>query len=788
MPKRTLATILLIFLSSVTLAQNAALPVPTDLKAVLVPTFAPPSAIGLRWSAPDGPWGYRVYRSEGDSLHFHFLGRTASRSYFDQITTGPNTYFYQVRTFAGVVDSQIVESAPSNTAWVTLGPPPSRVRGMIAGIVKDDTTGNPIRGVLMQFYRMSPSTNVISPLSFAITDSLGRYSTEVDTGTYTIHAEPPPSVPPAPPPYAPEWFDNVREQSRATKVAVEEGKTSEADFGLSRLQFPIRPKGVIAGTVTDDSTHMPIPFAVVRFFPQGVHILIYPPPSVLTDSLGQYRAVLDTGVYLVRADGIGIPTFVAVPYQPEWFDNVTAVGQATPVPVTPGSIFAADFALGLIVPPKLATIEGTVTNDVGNTDQPTVPLAGATVAILRPIQAMNSPYVLSTPPTVAWSDGAEVDGLGYCGGIVWRGRTDSAGHYRASVVSGNTYIAVAAKRGYLPEYYREKANPLQSDLIKADGDLTNIDFTLAPNPALQNSISGNVRDSLGTGVPSRIVLFPCASYPMMRALMFGHTDSTGAYVLREVRAGKYLVLAVPFRGYAPAFYSEGEYGVRSWQDADTVAVSGDVTGIDIGVRPVVPRGAVVLAGQVVDGAGLPLGGVRVFVLSSADGGILGFSVTDNSGSFTVEGLASIPVMVAFDREGYDPGLKQITPAQGEFAANIGTVSMSAAATGTPGVVSRAPAAYAMYPNYPNPFNPSTTIRFDLPVAAVARIVVYNILGQEIATLRDGLASAGAHSVTWDGKDGRGKTVAGGLYLVRFTAFNAAGAQQYSQMRKMVLVK
>ncbi len=346
---------------------------------------------------------------------------------------------------------------------------------------------------------------------------------------------------------------------------------------------------------------------------------------------------------------------------------------------------------------------------------------------------------------------------------------------------------MAAKRGYLPEYYREKTNPLQADLIKADGDLTDIDFTLAQNPVLRNSIGGTVRDSLGTGVPSRIVLFPCSSSPMIRALMFGHTDSTGAYVLREVRAGKYLVLAVPFRGYAPAFYSKEEYGVRCWRDADTVAVSGDVTGIDIGVRPIVPRGAVIVTGQVVDGAGIPLDGVRVFALSS-DGGIIGFSVTDSAGSFSVEGLASIPITVAFDREGYEPGLKQFTPVDGEFVASIGTLLMSAVVTESTSPPSRAPAVYALYPNYPNPFNPSTTIRFDLPVAGVARIAVYNILGQEIARLHDGFATAGTHSVIWDGRDSRGKAVAGGLYLVRFAAFNTSGTQQYLQVRKIVLVK
>jgi hypothetical protein len=370
---------------------------------------------------------------------------------------------------------------------------------------------------------------------------------------------------------------------------------------------------------------------------------------------------------------------------------------------------------------------------------------------------------------------------------VWRGKTDSTGHYKATVLSGYSYIAVAARRGYLPEYYKEKVNPLQADLIKAEDDVANIDFTLTPNPVLQNSIGGKVRDSLDTGVPSRIVLFPVRpAWPIMPAIRFGHTDSNGVYRLTQVREGRYFVLAIPFRGYGPAFYKEGAYGIRCWKNADTVRVSGDVTGIDIGVRPIAPRGALILTGRVLDGAGLALDGVRVFALSH-EGDMLGFTVTDIAGMFSLEGLATVPMTVVFDREGYEPGQRDITPAAGEFLVNTGDLSLAATVTGTV-VTPSIPAAYRMHPNYPNPFNPSTTITFDLPVASLARIVVYNILGQEIATLHNAFAGAGTHTVTWSGKDNTGHSVAAGLYLVRFTALTTAGAEQFSQMRKMVMVK
>jgi NCAIR mutase (PurE)-related protein len=94
----------------------------------------------------------------------------------------------------------------------------------------------------------------------------------------------------------------------------------------------------------------------------------------------------------------------------------------------------------------------------------------------------------------------------------------------------------------------------------------------------------------------------------------------------------------------------------------------------------------------------------------------------------------------------------------------------------------------MHQNYPNPFNPSTTITFDLPAASLVRMVVYNLLGQEIATLYDAGTVAGTHRVTWDGRDRAGRVVAAGLYLIRFTATGMEGGERFSQMGKMLLVK
>jgi hypothetical protein len=72
-------------------------------------------------------------------------------------------------------------------------------------------------------------------------------------------------------------------------------------------------------------------------------------------------------------------------------------------------------------------------------------------------------------------------------------------------------------------------------------------------------------------------------------------------------------------------------------------------------------------------------------------------------------------------------------------------------------------------NYPNPFNPSTTIRYTLNNDGPVSVRVYNMLGEEVATLVDGFQKAGEQSVTWDGTNNFGQVVASGLYIYRLQA-------------------
>jgi hypothetical protein len=88
-----------------------------------------------------------------------------------------------------------------------------------------------------------------------------------------------------------------------------------------------------------------------------------------------------------------------------------------------------------------------------------------------------------------------------------------------------------------------------------------------------------------------------------------------------------------------------------------------------------------------------------------------------------------------------------------------------------------PSGFALHPNYPNPFNPSTTITFDLPVTTRASVRVYSIVGREVSVLADEVFSAGTHTVTFDGRK-----LPSGIYISRLTAGHFSAAQ------KMILLR
>lgn len=117
------------------------------------------------------------------------------------------------------------------------------------------------------------------------------------------------------------------------------------------------------------------------------------------------------------------------------------------------------------------------------------------------------------------------------------------------------------------------------------------------------------------------------------------------------------------------------------------------------------------------------------------------------------------------------GTLQVQSVQPEFEANVDFKDGAG----------QLPKEYALSQNFPNPFNPSTNFALSLPEASDYSLRIFNIAGQLVKSY-SGHLEAGVHTITWDGRNDQGSSVASGVY------FYKAEAKGFTETRKMMMLK
>ena len=145
-------------------------------------------------------------------------------------------------------------------------------------------------------------------------------------------------------------------------------------------------------------------------------------------------------------------------------------------------------------------------------------------------------------------------------------------------------------------------------------------------------------------------------------------------------------------------------------------------------------------------------------------------------------ISADPMFCEFDSGNYSLDVSSLclnTPScdsMGAFGAGCDVV------TGLPSESGATPVQSVLHTNRPNPFNPTTTLQFNLSTDGHVRLLVHDVTGRHIATLEDGKISAGSYQKTWDGRDESGQAVASGIYFARLEAGG------FTATRKMVLLR
>ncbi|MGB5105601.1 MAG: C25 family cysteine peptidase [Candidatus Zixiibacteriota bacterium] len=178
-------------------------------------------------------------------------------------------------------------------------------------------------------------------------------------------------------------------------------------------------------------------------------------------------------------------------------------------------------------------------------------------------------------------------------------------------------------------------------------------------------------------------------------------------------------------------------------------------------------GAIEITATVTDGSS-PLSGAIVSVMQNGEIIAQAISGVDGSVGITIEYNITDDFSVTAYKSGHTTATAPLVP---EITLDADDETGNSL-----------PQEFALYQNFPNPFNPATTIQFDVPAASEVVIEIYNVVGQLIKTSYNGFVGAGSHEVAWNGANEAGQPVSSGVYFARMISDN------YVQTIKMSLLK
>jgi hypothetical protein len=160
-----------------------------------------------------------------------------------------------------------------------------------------------------------------------------------------------------------------------------------------------------------------------------------------------------------------------------------------------------------------------------------------------------------------------------------------------------------------------------------------------------------------------------------------------------------------------------------------------------------------------------------------------FTVTPTTATIGVEASQNFYITFAPTTNGTQNG--KIAFAHNALTQDTITVTGNGNIVSVGNLENAVPKEYQLHANYPNPFNPSTTIQYDLPKQSIVTLKVFSILGQEVATLVDGVKEAGYQQVVWNAQNNK---AASGVYLFRIFAQPTGKGEAFTQVKKMLLLK
>ena len=239
--------------------------------------------------------------------------------------------------------------------------------------------------------------------------------------------------------------------------------------------------------------------------------------------------------------------------------------------------------------------------------------------------------------------------------------------------------------------------------------------------------------------------------------------------------------------FVPTYYDSTIY----WQNSITLYPTSNINNVNIKVHRIVQqpeRSYNFVSGGVYKAMMIPNDALKdAMVYAKFNSGFVSWGSSIANGYYIVDSLPSGKYEIIADRMGYYSDFRSLMV--GEIILDTINFFLTRV-VGSNKQISSLPTSFMLFQNYPNPFNPLTTLNFDVPPmhnnnppahpggkGVLVKLVVYDILGREVAVLVNEELSAGSYRIVWDASN-----YASGLYFYKLIT------DEFTQTRKMVLIK
>ena len=645
--------------------------------------------------------------------------------------------------------------------------------GEIFGTVID-LEGNPIEGAFVQAQAPFHSSNGrIEVWAYAITDEEGNYHIEnLPDGRYLVSASAQSGWQ-----FVQRWWPNAESPDQAEPVIVSgDVEPTPTDFKLP-ITFGL---GVISGRVTLQSG-APLENAFISLRPADPSIGVASGKIwayAYSDSNGYYRIEnLPAGTYFAHAE-----YWENFSFGQQWYDHAESLSDATPIELSAdGERHDIDFSL--TIRPYYGAIAGTVIEDERG-----LPIHRA--------------YVEITPLDYDYYNGAPINYWSYYA------ITNENGNYQLEWLPEGEYLVSVYANGAF-EYFENAVVPELARPVKViGGTTTSVNFKVTKRNEGTGIISGKVSPDWDGElleiaiVTARPTVTPLI-WPDSELFFTAITNPDGTYEMTGLPPGEYYVFS-----FAPGYIGEYYDNVFDPVDATPVQVDGThpTTDIDFSLAPMLilenrltaladgevgPRMRAIVFGKVSDNNGNALRNANVYLLDNT-GQPISFARSNAEGNYQLPNVPPGKYRLKASQLGYRSKYNNNANSFDEAVlidVVNGTVELNfiLEPRTVTGVKDRPntiiPNSPELYGNSPNPFNPETRISFGLPSEMRVKVRIYNLLGQEVAVLYDGMLGQGKHNLRWDGRDQFGQPMPSGIYFYELQA-----NQRRIAVKKMTLLK